>query len=84
MINKSTYPGGILLSVGMVWYIFSESDLGRHRLLRASLMNEEWIRGRDGPLMDVLSLDLDSAPISLCAHEKLFQGASLVFIPHLS
>lgn len=49
MINKSMYPGGILLSVGMVWYIFSESDLGRHRLLRASLMNEEWIRGRDGP-----------------------------------
>lgn len=43
---------GFLLSVRMVWCIFSESELGRHRSLRASLMSEGWIRGRDGPLME--------------------------------
>lgn len=35
-------------------------------------------------LVDVLSPDLDSFPVPLQAREKLFQGASLVFIPHLS
>lgn len=68
------YPGGILLSVGMVWYIFSESDLGRHRLLRASLMNEEWIRGKNvahhGCSVPRPGL---GSHLSLCAHEKLFK-----------
>lgn len=66
--------------VYFLWVGFRETDpWGPHWWMRGGLEAEMARWGSSVPRPG-----LPSPPIPLCAHERLFQGASLVFIPHLS